>query len=538
MLDWITAIVFLFIVGALATWILLKSFRAQLRQPPANYEKLVAISNIEDAPLPAKIRKPQVRRQLILGTRNPSLLNNLTEMSAAHLAIDVPIKKPLIYGFFHPNANAFGGGERVLWAAIKEIVASDQHAVAAIYISAEKGLNPEEVLVKVNERFGIGYTQKESDRIVFIALSQTSLVSPLTYPILTLLGQAIGQALLGYEAISNLMPDVFVDTSGLAFSFPIVSWFAKIPIVAYVHYPFVQAAMVNSLHARISKPKSVIKYIYYKCLTIAYKWAGSYADVVSVNSSWTSKYLNWPQPNRIIYPPCAVQEFTEPVLGERTPALVYLAQFRPEKRHDLVITEFAKVKAKAKKSNKIPKSHLILLGSVRNDIDAAYVLNLHALAKACGLTDNDYTIVENAPWENIKRILVTSSIGLNAMWNEHFGMGVVEIMAAGLIPVVNASGGPYMDIVKDDEGAPGFFFKSETDPDFSADEKFNSLADAMIEALSLNIDEQNELRKRCYKASQRFSDPVFFGEWRKEIDAAKKKQVKCAELRKKLNLFD
>jgi alpha-1,2-mannosyltransferase len=33
------------------------------------------------------------------------------------------------------------------------------------------------------------------------------------------------------------------------------------------------------------------------------------------------------------------------------------------------------------------------------------------------------------------------------MWNEHFGIGVVEYMAAGLVPVAHASGGPLMDIV-------------------------------------------------------------------------------------------
>ena len=42
------------------------------------------------------------------------------------------------------------------------------------------------------------------------------------------------------------------------------------------------------------------------------------------------------------------------------------------------------------------------------------------------------------------------------MWNEHFGIGVVEYQAAGLICVVNDSGGPKADIVVDyDGGATG-----------------------------------------------------------------------------------
>ena len=40
------------------------------------------------------------------------------------------------------------------------------------------------------------------------------------------------------------------------------------------------------------------------------------------------------------------------------------------------------------------------------------------------------------------------------MWNEHFGIGVVEMMAAGVVPVAHASGGPALDIVGTD-GASG-----------------------------------------------------------------------------------
>jgi alpha-1,2-mannosyltransferase len=40
------------------------------------------------------------------------------------------------------------------------------------------------------------------------------------------------------------------------------------------------------------------------------------------------------------------------------------------------------------------------------------------------------------------------------MWNEHFGIGVVEYQAAGLISVVNDSGGPKEDIVVDVDGGP------------------------------------------------------------------------------------
>ncbi len=38
------------------------------------------------------------------------------------------------------------------------------------------------------------------------------------------------------------------------------------------------------------------------------------------------------------------------------------------------------------------------------------------------------------------------------MTDEHFGIGIIEYMAAGVIPVAHNSGGPQMDIVVDYNG--------------------------------------------------------------------------------------
>lgn len=55
--------------------------------------------------------------------------------------------------------------------------------------------------------------------------------------------------------------------------------------------------------------------------------------------------------------------------------------------------------------------------------------------------------VLNAPWKAVLGWLGKSWVGVNAMWNEHFGIGVVEYLAAGLVGVVHDSGGPKEDIV-------------------------------------------------------------------------------------------
>ena len=40
----------------------------------------------------------------------------------------------------------------------------------------------------------------------------------------------------------------------------------------------------------------------------------------------------------------------------------------------------------------------------------------------------------------VRELLGMASVGLHTMWNEHFGIGVVEMMAAGLAVVAHDSG--------------------------------------------------------------------------------------------------
>jgi alpha-1,2-mannosyltransferase len=54
----------------------------------------------------------------------------------------------------------------------------------------------------------------------------------------------------------------------------------------------------------------------------------------------------------------------------------------------------------------------------------------------------------------LERYLREASVGIHTMWNEHFGISVVEMMAAGLVVVAHNSGGPSMDIVVPFEDEP------------------------------------------------------------------------------------
>ncbi len=50
----------------------------------------------------------------------------------------------------------------------------------------------------------------------------------------------------------------------------------------------------------------------------------------------------------------------------------------------------------------------------------------------------------------VVEMLSRASIGLHTMFEEHFGISIVEMMAAGLVTIAHDSGGPQSDIILDE----------------------------------------------------------------------------------------
>lgn len=45
---------------------------------------------------------------------------------------------------------------------------------------------------------------------------------------------------MGWEAMTQVIPDVFIDTLGHAFIYPLVAYWFGCPVAAYVHYPTIR----------------------------------------------------------------------------------------------------------------------------------------------------------------------------------------------------------------------------------------------------------------------------------------------------------
>ncbi|KAF7798297.1 hypothetical protein EIP86_009517 [Pleurotus ostreatoroseus] len=457
------------------------------------------------------------------------------------LGITDPTSKRIV-GFFHPYCNAGGGGERVLWTAIALLQRTEPDMISVVY-SGDTDATKDQIISKVKSRFDI---ELAPATLHFVFLQNRYLVEDSSWSHFTLLGQSLGSMVLAWEAMSALIPDLFIDTMGYAFTFHVVTLLGNIPVGAYVHYPTISTNMLERVKTRkawhtnsdsisSSSLLSQGKLFYYRVFMYYYAFSLRQASFLMVNSSWTKNHVDSilkhtdilldfvnlftplvfyrslrsshdaPKSARIVYPPCDTREMAQFSLKSRERVILSLAQFRPEKDHKAQLQAFHRFlqtypEYEAGKEGSVK---LVLIGGSRNAEDAARVDELRALAKELKIEDQVQFIV-NASYSDMLNWLSRASIGLSTMVDEHFGINVVEFMAAGVIPVTHASGGPLNDIVVPFNGKPTGFHA--TSPE--------TFAEAFHKVFTLSSEEDLDLRDRARTwAVQRFSQEEFEKGW-------------------------
>lgn len=494
-----------FLLLYVAYLLLTKALPFYFLVPPLLWQEKIRTVMNHPKPIYLKVgtKRSAYRRRLITASVQPSFYTNFVNnklkihrtdcdnendsfLSAMkHRAPEDPERR-VLYGFFHPYANNGGGGEKVLWHAVHSTLLEDPRNIVAIY-TTNTDAEPLAILNKAQAKFNVG--NLDSRRIVFVYLRKFGkYIDGGYWKHFTLLGQLFGSMLLGLEAMYELSPDVWVDTQGLPGSYFFVSLILKVPIVAYVHYPMIQPDMFNKLKfqsfADLAKFKpqdmfQLVKFVYWKAMYAFYMYLGSLVDVTLTNGTWTYNHLRgiWVantfgrRTMDVLYPPCSTETLSVSAQSERA-SLLYIAQFRPEKRHLLVLEEFGRFVARARET-KLPLAQipqLVFLGSCRTPTDVSTLETVQQAVRDLELSDY-VSFVVDCSFEEVRANLAKAKFGLNAMWNEHFGIGVVEYMSAGVVPIVHASAGPLLDIVADEAPATswhndlGYFFKCEEDPD-------------------------------------------------------------------------
>jgi len=311
--------------------------------------------------------------------------------------------------------------------------------VRCVIYTGDTDVTGEQILSRVRQRFNIILPRPDRQFIDFVFLHRRHWVEADRYAHFTLLGQSLGSLVLGFEALTKCVPDLYIDTMGYAFTLPLFRYLGGCRIACYVHYPTISTDMLKQVASRtesynnaafISKNRvfSRIKVLYYHFFAFLYGIMGNRSDVVMVNSTWTFNHIRalWQATDRthIVYPPCDTSEFLQLPLdgatGKTKHCIVSVAQFRPEKDHALQLIAFEKFLSGLPDSER-HRYHLELVGSCRDASDAARVEHLRDLCEQLAIVESvEFKI--NVSFAELKDCLAGATVGLHTMWNEHFGI--------------------------------------------------------------------------------------------------------------------
>ena len=363
-----------------------------------------------------------------------------------------------VISFLHPFCNDCGGGEKVLWMIIKGMT---MHLKSSekIKINVLCGIKDDAVSIKNNlkHRFELDFSADDKSSVIdieLVRLKTAHLLKPKSF--LTMFLQIVGQIIFAFEIVKTVHSDVIVDTTGLPFTYLVLRLLGRAKVVAYVHYPFISEDMISDIKRGVEgvhsrgifgriKPLRYFKVFYYYLILIFYKLNGLCVSFAFSNSSWTNNHIKkiWPGVNLVIlYPPCATKLYESDSKLTRKNLIVSCAQFRPEKRQRMQIDIMKKLKARGFCKD----LKLCITGATRDDSDRKLFDDLQEYIIKNDL-ENEVELKMNLSLGELKKIFETAKMGLHTMRDEHFGISIIEMMAAGLVTIAHRSAGPLNDII-------------------------------------------------------------------------------------------
>ncbi len=187
--------------------------------------------------------------------------------------------------------------------------------------------------------------------------------------------------------------------------------------VAYVHYP----ENLWRLEGKNTRFRDIWK-IFYFPVVIYLRQQARKIDLLLCNSEYTERAImrKWRRKAKVVYPPVDVESFSP---APKEDLIISVGRFVRPKNFELII-EVAK---------KLPQFKFIIVGR-RPSSDAYF-------RKIANLKPSNLTILADLSRAELCSLMNKAKVYLHTMIGEHFGISVVEAMAAGCIPIVNAVGG-------------------------------------------------------------------------------------------------
>lgn len=302
----------------------------------------------------------------------------------------------------------------------------------------------------------------------------------------------IYQRLLTVVSSLNLQPsDIVINTNGTNLPFNIPQ---NVLCILYIHFPTI--LQTSSEYDNNKYNKSLFWKAYFKPYQIMThlltKKALKRADIVLTNSIFTKNAIQkvYPSANpQVIYPPIDIESFSNcHNSNSRKNQVLVIARFSAEKQIEKAI-----LIAKLLRNIKFK-----ILGSLL-PVNQSYFNNIQQMIQDYGLNDR-VQLIPNATKDEMINAMSSSTIYLHTMHGEHFGISIVESMAAGLIPIVPSYGGC-----------------SEIVP---REYQYTTIQDA-VDCISKNIDHYDSTkRKFVYEIAKQFTPENFTRNLKSLIDQA------------------
>ncbi len=219
--------------------------------------------------------------------------------------------------------------------------------------------------------------------------------------------------------------------------------------ITYMHYP--TFAVVTDKLENIKYTRSTFWRVYFEPYRLLQKLFLKYmrnrSPVILTNSEYSKdairRHIN--RDAIILYPPVDVKDFISVSNSkDREDMVIACGRFTPEKRFEVVL-EVAR---------HLQDISFKIVGAHSGKVTKAYLRKLTRITEEQKLKNVELLV--NYPKKKQIRLYSRAKVFLHPMRGEHFGIAVVEAMAAGLVPVVHKSGGPWYDIVMQGRYGLGF----------------------------------------------------------------------------------
>lgn len=219
--------------------------------------------------------------------------------------------------------------------------------------------------------------------------------------------------------------------------------------IVYIHFPLIASEKYSQILPISTPAKWRFQSKLYNLGL--YMFNKMRAKIVLVNSHFIQKIVldTLKLESKVISPPVDVTYFLQEESNQqREDTIVTLSGYSP-KRH---LERIPKLASQSKYGT------FTIIGKT-DKYSSNTIKNIENLIRSLDV-NNRVKLLQNVPRPLLKELLFKAKIYLHPMPNEHFGTAIVEAMAAGCVPIVSKSGGPWIDILDKKQGKYGYGYET------------------------------------------------------------------------------